>query len=283
MPQLTVTRLRAIKPSGKIERYHDSKGLYLEVSKAGGKYWRWKYTFEGKEKRLSLGAWPDLPLEDARKTRDIFRGMLRNGIDPGSKQTSGSEKGGGRTFESVAREFVANQKNVWADSHTITVEGRLRLDVYPHIGNMPIAAIEATDVLSFVRKIEERRAFETASRVLGICSLIFRYGVAIGVVKSDPCRDLCGALVPHQKGQHAALVKPREVGALVRSIDDYKGSAVVRSALIFSALTFCRPGEIRHAEWDEIDFKEKEWTVPAEKMKARVEHRVPLAIKPWTY
>lgn len=281
MPQLTVAKLRAIKPGGKIERYHDSKGLYLEVSKAGGKYWRWKYSYEGKEKRLSLGAWPDLSLDEARQQRDALRSMLRDGVDPGSvdKKSRGiaPEKSGPRTFRSVAEEFVENQRNIWAESHTVTVDGRLSLDVYPHIGDRLITDIGPTDVLSILRKIEERRAFETASRVLGICSLIFRYGVAIGANPSDPCRDLRGALVPHQRGQHAAIVKPKEVGALMRTIDDYKGSAVVRAALEFSALTFCRPGEIRHAEWQEVDFENKEWTIPAAKMKTRVEHRVPLS------
>ena len=281
MPQLTVAKLRAIKPSGKIERHHDSKGLYLETSKAGGKYWRWKYTFEGKEKRLSLGAWPDVSLEEAREQRDAFRKLLKEGIDPGTQKdqprATGFGDGGAVTFRDVALEFVENQRNIWAPSHTRTVEGRLKLDVYPHFGDRSIKEIGPTEVLAMLRKIEERRAFETASRVLGFCSLIFRYGVAIGVVDSDPCRDLRGALVPHQKGQHAALTKPKEVGAFMLAIDDYKGSGIVRAALAFSALTFCRPGEVRHAEWSEIDFDKMEWTISAPKMKTRVEHRVPLA------
>lgn len=128
-----------------------------------------------------------------------------------------------------------------------------------------------------LRKIEERRAFETASRVIGFCSLIFKYAVTLGLVDADPCRDLRPALKPYAKGQLAAITKPKEVGALMLSIDDYKGSLVVRSALLYSALTFCRPGEIRHAEWTEIDFDENMWTVPAEKMKGRVEHKVPLS------
>lgn len=280
MPQLTEVKLRALKPNGKIERFHDEKGLYLEISKAGGKYWRWKYKFDGKEKRLSLGAWPDVTLKQARDLRESYRKLLGEGSDPGEykKQARAADSGDDTTtFRSVAEEFVENQRNVWAESHTVTVEGRLRLDVYPHIGGQPIAEIGPRDVLALLRKIEDRRAFETASRVLGICSLIFRYGVAIGVVDSDPCRDLRGALVPYQKGQHAALTKPKEVGTLMLAIDDYKGSGVVRAALAFSALTFCRPGEVRHAEWSEIDFEKAEWTIPAEKMKMRVEHRVPLS------
>ncbi|WP_211922443.1 tyrosine-type recombinase/integrase [Solidesulfovibrio aerotolerans] len=283
MPLLTEIKIKTIKPSGKIERFHDSQGLYLELSAAGGKHWRWKYKFDGKEKRLSLGAWPDVSLKDARVLRDASRKMLREGADPGQakKQARADGDGAGSegavTFKAVALEYVANQRNVWAESYTITVEGRLRLDVYPHIGERPIAEIGPMDVLSLLRRIEERRAFETASRVLAFCSQIFRYGVATGVVASDPCRDLRGALVPFSKGQHAALTKPKEVGALMLAIDDYKGSAVVRAALAFSALVFCRPGEIRHAEWEEIDFEASEWTIPAPKMKTRVEHRVPLS------
>ncbi|MDR2819424.1 MAG: tyrosine-type recombinase/integrase [Desulfovibrio sp.] len=276
MPQLTEVKLRAIKPSGKIERFHDAKGLYLETSVAGGKYWRWKYSFEGKEKRLSLGSWPDVSLKEARDKRDDYRRILQKGEDP-SPAKKKQDITGGTSFRTVAEIWRENMGNIWAESHIVTVKGRLELDVYPAFGEKPIATITPQDILAMLRKIEERRAFETASRVLGICSLVFRYGVASGVVDSDPCRDLRGALVPHQKGQHAAIVKPKEVGALMRTIDDYKGSAVVRGALAFSALTFCRPGEIRHAEWQEIDFENREWTIPAAKMKTRVEHRVPLS------
>lgn len=278
MPQLTEVKLRAIKASGRIERFHDSAGLYLELSAAGGKHWRWKYKFDGREKRLSFGAWPEVSLKEARQKRDEARAMVAKGVDPGQEKKRGRDDGVDVvTFRALAEEYVRNQRNVWAESHAVTVDGRLRLDVYPRIGDRPITEIEPTDVLAILRGIEARRAFETASRVLGLCSLIFRYGVAIGVVKSDPCRDLRGALVPFQHGQHAALTKPRDVGAFLLAIDDYKGSAVVRAALAFSALTFCRPGEIRHAEWSEVDFATEGWTIPEVKMKTRVEHRVPLS------
>jgi len=280
LPQLTDVKIKSIKPSGKIERFHDKGGLYLELSVAGGKHWRWKYKFEGKEKRLSFGAWPRVSLKDARDKRDACRRTLEEGADPGQGIKQGRTKAHdpeAATFKAVAEEFVANQKNVWAESHAETVEGRLRRDVYPRIGDRPITEIEPTEILSILRKIEERRAFETASRVLGFCSQIFRYGVAIGAVKSDPCRDLKGALVPYQKGQHAALTDPDEVGMLMVAIDEYKGTGIVRAALSFSALTFCRPGEIRRAEWIEIDLDKEMWTIPPEKIKTRIEHKVPLS------
>lgn len=279
MPPLTEIKIKSIKTSGKIERFHDTGGLYLELSTAGGKYWRWKYRVDGKEKRLTFGAWPEVSLRDARDKRDACRRALKEGADPGAekKQAKAVQAARGTSFRSVAEEWVANQRNVWSETHAKTVEERLEANVYPFIGDLPISVLTPQDVLPLLRRIEERRAFEVASRVLGICSLVFRYGVAIGVVTSDPCRDLKGALVPHKKGQFAALTKPKDVGALMMAIEDYKGSGVVRAALRFSALTFCRPGEIRKAEWCEIDWEGKEWTIPAAKMKVRVEHRVPLS------
>ncbi len=279
MPQLTEVKIKSIKPSGKIERFHDSQGLYLELSAAGGKHWRWKYRFDGKEKRMTFGAWPEVSIRTAREMRDACRKALKEGLDPAAekKQAKPATGSGGRTFKAVADEWVKNQRNVWAENHAKTVEERLTANVYPFVGDTPIDVLGPQDILALLRRIEERRAFEVAKRVLGICSLVFRYGVAIGAVSSDPCRDLRGALVPHQKGQFAALTKPQDVGVLMLAIDDYKGSGVVRAALKFSALTFCRPGEIRKAEWQEIDFDRQEWTIPAAKMKVRVEHRVPLS------
>ena len=218
-----------------------------------------------------------MSLLEARDKRDDAKRMLRESRDPGTEKKKAKTEREAPTFQDIALEYVEKQREVWATSHTRTVEGRLKLDVYPAFGKKPIAAVTPQDVLAMLRKIEERRAFETASRVIGFCSLIFKYAVTLGLVDADPCRDLRPALKPYAKGQLAAITKPKEVGALMLSIDDYKGSLVVRSALLYSALTFCRPGEIRHAEWTEIDFDENMWTVPAEKMKGRVEHKVPLS------
>uniref|UniRef100_B8J055 Integrase family protein n=1 Tax=Desulfovibrio desulfuricans (strain ATCC 27774 / DSM 6949 / MB) TaxID=525146 RepID=B8J055_DESDA len=275
--KLTEIKIRNIKPNGKIERFVDGEGLYLETSVAGGKHWRMKYRVNGKEKRLSFGPWPDISLKEAREMRDEAKRQLRESLDPSAEKKKAKQEQAAPTFRDIALEYVEHQRSVWAASHTRTVEGRLALDVYPAFGAKPIAAVTPQDILAMLRKIEERRAFETASRVLGFCSLIFKYAVTLGLVEADPCRDLRPALKPYAKGQLAAITKPKEVGALMRAIDDYKGSVVVRAALLFSALTFCRPGEIRHVEWAEINFEREEWTIPAEKMKGRTEHRVPLS------
>lgn len=285
MPHLTEVALRAIKVSGKIERFYDTLGLYLELSKAGGKLWRWKYRFEGKEKRLSFGPWPEVSLKEAREKRDRARKVLREGVDPGLENRKRPiVRPGGRTFENVAREWVADRLPIWSQRHAETVIDRLVANVYPEIGNTPIAALEPVDVLGLVKKIEARDAKEVAKRVLGICSQIFRYGVAMQLIPSDPCRDLSGALAPRVKSHFAALTTREEAGELMRRIDEYQGTAVVRAALVFSALTFCRPGPIRHAEWDEIDFSGCQWIIPAEKMKLTKEmklrkepHIVPLS------
>lgn len=285
MPHLTEATLRAIKPSGKIERFYDSLGLYLELSKAGGKLWRWKYRFEGKEKRLSFGRWPDVSLKEAREKRDEARKKVREGMDPGAATRKKAPAcPDARTFESVAREWVADRLPLWSQRHAETVVDRLVANVYPEIGNVPVAALTAGDVLRLVKKIETRGAKEVARRVLGICSLIFRYAVALQLVPSDPCRDLSGALAPRVKSHFAALTTGEEAGELMRRIDEYQGTAVVRAALLFSALTFCRPGPIRHAEWEEIDFSGRQWIIPAAKMKLTREmklrkepHLVPLA------
>lgn len=240
--KLTEIKIKSIKPNGTIERFADGEGLYLETSVAGGKFWRMKYRVDGKEKRLSFGAWPIVSLKEAREKRDAAKKQLRDSLDPGAEKKKIKIEHAAPTFRDVAVEYVEKQRDVWAKSHTRTVEGRLQLDVYPAFGKKLIADVTPQDVLAMLRKIEERRAFETASRVLGFCSLIFKYAVTLGLVSADPCGDLRPALKPYAKGQLAAITKPKEVGALMLAVDDYKGSVVVRAALLFSALTFCRPG-----------------------------------------
>ena len=282
MPPMTLNKLvdvkiRHLKPADKVKRYADGGGLYLEISPQGTKLWRMKYRFENREKRLAFGIYPEVGLTDARAKRDAAKKLLAEGIDPGKAKKLQKRQSATNLFCDVAEEYVANQQEVWSANHTRTVKGRLKLDVYPAFGQEDITSITPQDIFAMLRKIESRRAFETASRVLGICSLVFKYAVTIGAAPYNPCQDLRPALKPFIKGQFAAITKPKEVGALMRSIDDYKGSAVVRAALQFSALTFCRPGEVRAATWTEVDLEERMWTIPPERMKGRVEHKVPLA------
>ncbi|MBE6442345.1 MAG: DUF4102 domain-containing protein [Desulfovibrio desulfuricans] len=281
MPPLTEAKLRGIRPSGKIERLYDQHGLYLEVSKAGSKLWRWKYRFGGKEKRLALGAWPEVSLRQAREKCEEARRVLHGGTDPG---TNAPRKSQTKTFESVAMDWIEGRAGVWSERHRETVVSRLVANVYPAIGSMPIDTIGPADVLRVVKGIEARGALEVAKRVLGICSLVFRYAVAAQAVKSNPCRDLGGALTQRAKSHFAAITTPEAAGELMLRIEGYRGTPVVRAALVFSALTFCRPGPIRHAEWAEMDFERRQWAIPAEKMKLTKEaklrnepHIVPLA------
>lgn len=265
MPPLTEAKVRAIRVSGKVEKYADGYGLYIELTKAGSKIWRYKYRFEGKEKRLSFGSWPEVSIKEARDKRDDARRLLRDRQDPARAKKI--QEIAERTFEEVSREWVDRMRHTWSQRHTETVVDRLIANVYPFIGGRTILEISPVDVLELIRRIENRGAHEVAHRVLGICSQIFRYAVASGLVLSDPCRDLKGTLTPRLKGRFAAIITPEDAGELMVRIEDYQGTAVVRSALAFSALTFCRPGEIRHAEWSGIDFDEKMWRIPATKMK----------------
>lgn len=270
---LTDTAIKALKPKATLYKVFDGGGLYLEVLPTGTKVWRMKYRYGGKDKRHTLGKYPALSLRDARLAMLLAKKTLETGKDIPSKTRAIV----GNTFRDVARDWIEKQIPRWSDRHAKTVTARLGLYVYPHIGGMPVSEIAPTDVLALVRKIESRKKLETASRVLGICSQVFRYGVSCGVCPSDPCRDLRGALTAHVETPRPALTNPDDVGGLMLSIEGYEGYAVTKAAMLWSAYTFCRPGEVRRAEWAEIDWEKEEWRIPAEKMKMRFEHRVPLA------
>lgn len=270
---LTDTAIKALKPKATLYKVFDGSGLYLEVLPTGTKVWRMKYRYAGKDKRHTLGKYPALTLRDARLAMLLAKKTLDAGKDLPSKARAAL----GNTFKDVAEDWYTRQKPRWSDGHAQTVTARLGLYVYPHIGGIPIGDITPTDVLALVRRIESRKKLETASRVLGICSQVFRYGVSCDVCPSDPCRDLRGALTAHVETPRPALTNPDDVGGLMLSIEGYEGYTVTKGAMLWSAYTFCRPGEVRRAEWAEIDWDKKEWRIPAEKMKMRFEHRVPLA------
>ncbi len=257
----------------------DGGGLFLAVTPSGGKLWRMKYRFEGKSKMLSLGSFPVISLSDARAKRLEAQRQIEKGIDPGEvrKAQKTAQAPSTDTFEVIAREWHERFKPTWTPGHAETTITRLERDAFPWIGTRPIAEIKAPELLSVLRRVESRGALETAHRVKSIAGQVFRYAVATGRAERDPVGDLKGALPPATTVHRAALTEPKEVAGLLRSIDGYEGSFIVKCALQLQALFFVRPGELRHAEWSEFDFESAIWSIPAGKMKMKQDHIVPLS------
>ncbi len=276
---LTDMRVLKAKPQDKSITLFDGAGLYLLITPTGGKLWRFKYRFDKKEKKLAFGTYPEITLADARQRRDEARRQIAHGIDPGAvrkaqKQAKTEEK---ETFEIIAREWHMKFKPTWKPSHAEKLLTRLERDVFPYLGTRPIKEIKAPELLTVLRRIESRGALETAHRARVICGQILRYAVATGRAERDPSADLKGALPPVKTINRAAIVEPKKVGELLRAIDGYQGGFVVQCALKFAPLVFVRPGELRHAEWSEIDFENAEWNIPPGKMKIKEPHLVPLS------
>ncbi len=275
---LTDTAIRNAKPGDKPIRLFDGGGLYLEVSPTGGKWWRFKYRFGGKEKRLSLGVYPDVNLKAARKRRDEARKLLADGIDPGDTRKalkSARVDRAANSFEVVAREWFAKYYPIWAANHGERITRRFERDIFPWIGGRPIAEVSAPELLAVVQRIEKRGALETAHRALGNCGQVFRYAVATGRAERDPSGDLRGALTP-AKGEHfAAITEPKRVAELLREIDGYQGTLTVQCAMKLAPLVFVRPGELRKAEWADVDLDAAEWRYTV--TKTDTPHIVPLA------
>ena len=258
----------------------DSGGLFLLVNPGGGKWWRLKYRFAGREKLLSLGTYPEVALADARKRRDAERRKLAEGIDPAINRKAVKEGLLGaqaNTFQVVASEWIGQKQPSWSNSNSVKITRRLEVDVFPWLGKRPIAQITPPELLSVLRRTESRGAIDTAHRVLQTCGQIFRYAVATGRTDRNPAADLRGALQTVKGGHFAAVTEPKAVGALMRSVFDYRGSVVIRCALRLAPLVFLRPGELRKAEWAEIDFGKTEWNIPAARMKMKQPHIVPLS------
>jgi integrase len=273
--------IKNAKPDKKPQRLFDGGGLYLEIAPAGGRWWRLKYRFGGKEKRLSLGVYPDVSLAEARGRRETARKLLAAKIDPSEQRKEDRRVAAAleaSSFEHVAREWYAKQAHIWVPGHARDVLRRLEGNLFPEIGLATIGEITAPTLLAAVRKIEARGAHDLAHRVLQVASQVFRYAVATGRCERDPAPDLRGALTPH-KGKHQAAVPLEEFPALLRAIDSYGdlGDMMTGYALRLLMLTFVRTNELIGAEWSEIDETGATWIVPAERMKMKTEHVVPLS------
>jgi integrase len=274
-------------PDKKRHRLTDTAGLYLEVAPNGSKRWFWKFYPDGKESRLALGAYPTVSLKKAREGRDEAKKVRQTGTNPvqqrrATRLAAGLQ--GVHTFEAAARELFGTKADAWSPQYAARWIERMEKDLFPALGSLPLKDISAPMLLDALRRVERRGAMETAHTLRQTAGQVFRYGIQTGRCERNPAPDLHGALKPVKTKNMAALLEPSKVGELMRNIDAYTGQPVTRAALLLSALTFQRPGNIRAMEWAEVDLDGAMWTIPAAKMKRTVHgkingrpHMVPLA------
>jgi integrase len=270
------------KPADKEYKLFDGAGLFLQVTPSGGKLWRFKYRFDGKQKLLALGQYPEIPLAQARKRREDARTLLANGKDPGEEKKAAKKAAAlkeASAFELVAREWFDKNKQVWSPGHALTVMCRLEKDVFSAIGGKLVSEITASDIRTMLLKIEARGAVETATRIKIMCGQVFRYAVATGRLEHDPSAAIKSREIfkKREVRHHPAITDPKELAPLLRAIDEYPGTFVVKSALQLTPLLFVRPGELQNMEWAHINFDEALWSIPADRMKMRHPHLVPLS------
>ncbi len=276
---LTATEVKQAKAQRKPYKLPDGGGMFLLINPNGGKYWRLKYRHVGKEKLLALGVYPDVSLAEARNRRTTAREKLASNIDPGEiKKVEKLTRhlAIADSFEAVATEWYQSKLQNKSDSYRDRTRRLLKNDLYPSLGSRPISQITSAELLVVLRKVEARGAVDMAHRAKQTAGLVFRYAVATGRAERDPGGDLRGALKTKTKKHHAAITDPVQVGKLLLAIDAFQGTPAVKTALQLSALLFQRPGEIRAMEWAEINWDELRWEIPAEKMKMRQPHIVPL-------
>jgi integrase len=277
---LTDRAVKAAKRSDKPITLRDGAGLFLLVQTNGQRLWRFRYTFNGRERLRGLGSYPDVSLEEARKRKNATRALVLAGIDPIEHKLSTRLEGekssrDAATFEHVAREWFNKFKSQWVESHSEKIIRRLERDVFPWLGDHDIKSIKPTDLLDVLRRKEASGKIETAHRAMQNCSQVFRYAIATGRAERDITADLRGAIPPSRAKNHAAVTNPAHIGQLLRAIDGYTGSFVTRCALALSPLFFVRPGELRHAKWVDVDLDATEWRFVSSKTKQP--HIVPLA------
>lgn len=277
---LTAIQVKQATPKEKPYKLADGGGLYLLVNPGGAKYWRYKYRYAGREKTLALGVYPEVSLKEARDTHQAARKTRRQGADPGEQRKV--EKltrhlAAVNSFEAVAREWFGRVMEQKSESYRVRTLRILEKDLFPQLGGRPIASITPPELLQVLRKIESRGAVDIAHRAKQASGLIFRYAIATGRAEYDPSVGLQGALKHRRKKHHAAITSPAKVGQLMTSIEAFGGTPVVKAALHLAPLVFQRPGELRAMEWKEINWDEQQWELPAEKMKMRLPHIVPLS------
>lgn len=293
-PMLTDTKIKHAKPRKKPFKMFDERGLFLliypdridaetgKIRRHGSKGWRFRYRYGGREKLLSFGNYPDTSLKLARAKRDDARQLLADNIDPSAVRQA-EKLAQADTFEAIAREWLVagcpggRSKKGVSDNTGDQLRRRLTTYVFPYVGRWPMTDVTAPELLKMLRRIESKGTHETAHRVRSLCSRVFRYAIATGRADRDPAADLIGALTPASTTNFPGITQPKRIGELLRAIDGYDGQPSVMAALSLAPLVFVRPGELRAAEWCEIDLEAAEWRIPAERMKMRREHVVPLS------
>lgn len=277
---LTDTKLRALKPQEKVYRVADTNGLCIEVRPTGTKMWRYRYRHAGKPSMAALGEYPAVSLAEARAERDKARALVKSGANPAhvakAERAIRLEKAN-NTFSSVAFEFLAKREKEGMGAGSVERGRRLIEKDLASVGQLPITEVTAPVLLAALRKMEQRGIVESAHRARGLAGQIFRYAIATGRAERNPAADLIGALERTQTRHFASIILPSKIGELLRGIYAYQGSPVTIAALKLAPLVFVRPGELRCAEWSEIDLGNALWDIPAEKMKMKQPHLVPLS------
>ena len=274
---LTDAQVRRIKPLEKKKRYSDEKGLYLEVTPSGGRFWRLKYRFNGRESTLTIGSYPETSLAQARRTRDEARVQLYKNIDPNAVKNSRlQDTDENKLFKVLAMEWMEDRKAVIKEATYLRDLSVFEKDIFPALGNMPIDQLKGKDVLACAKKIEARGAQEMAKRSIPLAGRIFRFAIRKGLIENDPTPHLHEALKP-RKVKHMARLDISEFPPFLERMDRYHGNPVIKTAIQLMTLTFVRTAELRMMEWSEIDFDNKIWRIPAERMKMALPHLVPLS------
>ena len=277
---LTATAVRNAKPRDKSYKLGDGLGLYLQVEPSGGKLWRMKYRVDGREKKLSIGAYPEVSLAEARKRRDEAREQLAAGKDPSREKQQAKYRAqveAANTFGEIAEELIEKRLREGMSSATAARSRYYISRMGSAFPRLPISSITPPEILGVLRRIEAKGNYETARRVLQLAGRVFRYAVATARLASDPSRDLRGALTAPTPKHYGAITDAKRAGELLRAIEGYDGQVLTKLAMQLAPHVFVRPGELRHAEWEDIDLDGALWTIPAEKMKMRKAHRVPLS------
>ncbi|WP_164119118.1 integrase arm-type DNA-binding domain-containing protein [Sphingorhabdus sp. Alg239-R122] len=278
---LTVAEIKALKPRSKAYKKADAGGLYLHINPTGSKLWRYKFRIAGKEKLLAFGRWPEVSLASAREARDLAKQQIAKGMDPSlerKRNKAAAKVAAGTSFAVIAEEFIDRKLVAEGRADGTLKKARWFLKLLaPAIGKMPVTDVDSQMLLAALRRLEAKGNYETAKKCRSFASRVFRYAIWTGRAKNDPAASLQGALITRKAKHYAAILEPKKLGGLLRAIDSYDGHPATKFALRIAPHVFVRPGELRHAEWHEINLHDAIWTIPAGKMKARREHAVPLS------